>query len=329
MEIQNHTRFPADIFRAVVDEQKMAAALISRVTYNLEGSRLVPAEKQIWQVSLSPWEGPQGPMEGDAIFYRGGVDVFLFGQACHPGGVEGTQLTVAVEIGTFRTSVSVFGDRVWFKSRQGLVPSPPRPFTRMPLTLKHAFGGRDIWDSLEVPWADNPEGKGFYLEEGHALERPLPNLEIPEQPIRNWADKPEPAGVTICPFTSGPRLRNGLVFDKDGVLVKLKPQFYNAAFPRMITPGAQPADMVRVTGVQPSGPLVFALPARHLTVRLRFGEEVTEVPPVIDQIGIEVEAKRVFVSYRYAFRYIIHPRQVRSVELLDFPIASVLKGANP
>ena len=77
MDLDNKTRYPATLFRGAVDEKRLFGSLAMRVTYDLKGTALIPAEKQSWLISPGPWKGPYGPMEGDELFYRGGVDIFI------------------------------------------------------------------------------------------------------------------------------------------------------------------------------------------------------------------------------------------------------------
>ena len=42
------------------------------------------------------------------------------------------------------------------------------PFTEMPLTLEHAYGGKDEWDGLAVGYPANDRGKGFFVTEDNA-----------------------------------------------------------------------------------------------------------------------------------------------------------------
>jgi hypothetical protein len=299
----------------VLDEQRFAASVLARVTYDLDDATLRPSKEQPWIVSAAPWDGPSGPMDSDEVFYKGGVDLFVFGHARTERGRPQTQLKVVLEVGAFRREVLVFGDRVWQRQGKQLVPSSPQSFKAIPLTLAYAYGGKVEWDGLDIAFPDNPEGKGFYAQEAEAVDQPLPNLEEPDQLIRRWDDRPDPVGWAICAFPSGPRLRNGVVLDEEHTISKLRPQFFNAAFPRMIAERVQPGDTVRLEGVSENGPLAFSLPRHGFHVRLQFDDEVIERPLSIDQVGIEVEKRRVFVAYRYPFRYVLYPLQRRSCEL--------------
>jgi hypothetical protein len=315
MELENRTRFPAGLFRSVVDDDRFAAAVVARVTFDLtrDGPRV--AEAQPWIVSAAPWKNEHGQMDGDEVFYRGGVDVLLFGRARAVGRMV-SQLDVIVEVGSFRRQVVVLGDRAWVRGVRKLVPTAPAPFASIPLTMAHAFGGKDEWDGLDVPYPDNPEGRGFALDEKSAEGRMLPNIEDPRRRIVDWDDRPDPVGLGVCPSTCGLRLRNGIVLDDQHEIQDLKATLYNAAFPEMIAARVSPGDDVRVTGVSRSGVLAFRVPDLSLRARLRFGDVIVERPLAIDQLGIEAEHDRFFVTYRYPFRYVMHRLQKRSCELL-------------
>jgi hypothetical protein len=51
-------------------------------------------------------------------------------------------------------------------------------------------------------------------------------------------------------------------------------------------------------------------------VRVRFDDEMDIHPLKIDQVGFEIEKSRMFISYRFSFRYAVLPGQLRSCELL-------------
>nr|WP_276599653.1 DUF2169 domain-containing protein [Nannocystis sp. SCPEA4] len=294
----------------------MFGSVAVRITYDIVGDRLRVAGEQAWPVSPAPWDSPHGLLPGDELFYRGGVDLLVFGSARAARPVPRIDLDLRVG-SSFRSRLAVFGDRVWKRGPRGLVSSAPVPFRDMPLTLDRSFGGSFEWDGLAVPFPDNPGGRGFYVDEDAAEGQPLPNIEDPAALIARWDDRPEPVGTCSPGQGFGPRLRRSLEFDRDsGMLEVLRPTFFNAAFPQLIVPAARPGDRVSITGVREDGPLVFHLPDNLLRVRLAFGDETAEKTPAIDQIGVEPDLLRVFVSYRYPFRYVLNPLEKRSCELV-------------
>jgi hypothetical protein len=316
MQLVNRTPFPADLFRTVIDQTRIGAALLARITFDVRNGVLTPSGEQIWRVSGPPWDSPYGQMDSDEVLYKGGVDLFIFGHARAPAQRPIKQMDVRICVGNWSRVVRVIGDRVWLPAGKKLEPSAATPFVEMPLTLAHAYGGKDEWDELMVSYPDNEHGKGFYIEEEHAKGKPLPNLENPDAPIRAWTERPVPVGLGACPITSSQRLRNGIQLDPEGRITKIHPKFFNSAFPEMILSEAGVGTVVRIDGVLSEGPFWFSVPDAAPRIRLTFGDEVAEFPLRIDQIGVETDHARVFIAYRYPFRYTIIPLQPRSCELL-------------
>lgn len=318
MDLENKTRYPAHIFRGCVDTERIVASLVVRKTFDLVGNELRPAKEQVWKVSGGPWDSPIGPMAGDELFYRGGVDVFVFGSARAPKNKPVPRMEVCVEVGeNFRHAIAIIGDRTWQKKEDRLVATEPKPFTAVKLELANAFGGKDEWDELPMPFPDNPAGKGYFVSEENAVGKPLPNIENPKALIQKWDDRPDPVGVGPTPLGFGPRLKRSLELDEEsGAIKKLHPTYFNAAFPDMVAPKLKPGVRVRVSGVTADIPIEFAVPASGTRIRMTYGEQATDIDPPIDQIGIEVDACRVFVTYRYPFRYKIIALQKRTCELL-------------
>ncbi|HEY8377921.1 MAG TPA: DUF2169 domain-containing protein [Nannocystis sp.] len=312
MKFFNYTPYPAYLHRGFIEERRALASAMLRVTYDVVDGRLRPADEQVWPISPGPWDSPYGPLPGDQRYIRGGVDVMIFGSARSPRPVP--RIDVEVQLGgSWRARVFAHGPRVWRPGPVGLVPGAPEPVREVPLTLAHAYGGKDRWDGIDVPFVDNPDGKGFYLEEASARGNPLPELEDPDAPIRAWSDRPEPVGTGACPQTFGPRVRRGIEFDAErGRVRQIRPEFYNDAFPKMIAPRAEPGDRVVITGVREDGPLAFTLPVSDIRVRIEVGDDIGERTPAIDQIGVEADHRRVFITYRYCFAYWMRPQERRS-----------------
>jgi hypothetical protein len=327
MELDNHTRFPAGIFRTVIDQHRIAASVLVRITFDIRDELLVPSAEQVWLVSGPPWEGPQGPMDSDEVFYKGGVDLFLFAHARAPGRRPVRQMEVRIAVGEWQRTIRVTGERAWVRGPGALQPTVPLSFVELPLTLANAYGGKGEWDGLPFACPDNEHGKGFFVKEEDAVGRRLPNIEDPRAPVTAWTDRPAPVGVVQCPMISAQRLRNGVRLDEQGKLVELRPTMFNAAFPEMILERVQVGDTVRVDGVLHEGPLVFRIPDAAPHLRLEFEDQVFEPALDIDQIGIEADLGRVFIAYRHPFRYTIHALQRRSCELFEHRSQAAAKGA--
>jgi hypothetical protein len=319
MEFHNRTRFPAMLFRGSIRENRMFGSLACRITFDLVGGELWPAAEQRWPITPGPWDSPQGPFAGDDLFYRGGIDLFLFGDAVAPQNKPVPRMDVKFRVGpTFQHTLSITGDRTWQKQKGKWVASAPKPFARMPLVKERAFGGTDVWDELPIPYPANPEGKGFRMFEENVEGTPLPNIEHPARLLTEWNQVPEYTGCWSLPPASPMKVAHFIEFDMaNGQMKRIDPRFYNACFSDMIVPELpMPGTKVVVEGVQANGPLAFELPANPLLGKVWMNEHCHTQEPWIDQIGIEVERSQVFVTYRFPFRYVIEPFVKRVTELL-------------
>lgn len=300
----------------MLDPQRILASVVVRVTYAL-GPHLVIADEQPWKVSAEPWDSPAGKMEEDGPFLRGGVDLFVFGHAwAHHGST--TSMRLQVRAGSFTREALVTGRRVWVPNASGdLVASQPQPFSSMPLTMKEAYGGKSEADGLEVPCGDNPAGKGFHVTAEQALGQELPSIEEPHAPMQRWNDSPPVCGLGLCPRANSARLLNGTVRDEQYNILDLRPQLFNQAFVPMIAPSLVPGELVALAGFSPRGPLHFTVPSPPASVRLTLGDRVIERPLAVDQVGVEVDAARVFITWRFPFRYVVREREERLCELVE------------
>jgi hypothetical protein len=313
MQLQNETPYPAKLVRMTVDDDRLAASVALRVTYEWANGRFVPAEEQDWVLSAAPWDTPYGVMPGDELFYRDGVDVFILGAARPPRGETASVLDVQVRLGEWSHSIRVFGNRIWQRGVAGLVPSPPAPISSVALSLENAFGGQMTWDGLTIPYGQNPRGKGFYADAASAIGQPLPNIEDPAALITKWDDQPGPVGIGICPPDFAGRML--AMTDMEAQQFNFSARFYNAAFPAMIAPRAAPGDILSVRGISAAPEFHIALPEQTFQVTLTFDDEVIERVLQIDQVGLEFQRGRMFISYRYPFRYVVIPRQQRGCVL--------------
>lgn len=316
MILVNPTAYPALLFRTVLDADRILASVVVRVTYTL-GPRLAVAEEQIWKVSPEPWESPAGAMEEDGPFLRGGVDLFVFGQVWAEGRAT-RAMKVQLNAGGFLRQAIATGRRVWVRDgRRGLVASEPEPFSSLPLTMAAAFGGTSEADGLAIPFPDNALGKGFHVSADQALGRELPNLEEPDSRMQHWNDIPVVCGFGFCPRVSSARVQNGTVRDARHNILDFRPQLFNQAFVPMIAPKLVPGDPVELLGFSPRGPVRFVVPEPPASVRLGFGERVVERALAVDQVGVEVDAARVFVTWRFPFRYVVREREERMCQLVE------------
>lgn len=323
MELDNSTPIPAVLWRTIMDQERIAAAVVARATYRVIDGRLLLDHEQAWTIDKTEYESPIGRLPPEDCFRREGVDLLIFGRARAPGGEPTSKVEVRFQVGDFVGGVDVHGERLWRRGFgfQQLEASAPAKFTERPLSLEFAYGGTQPWDGLDIPFMANPIGKGFYTELAQAVEQPLPNIEDPRRPVQSWFDQPDPVGVGFCPRGFGPRVQSNVVFDERGLMTELRPGFFNEAFPAMVAPHVAPGSICRVYGVREDGPLICRIPTLPLCTAIDIGSNHLVRTLEIDQIGVEPDIQRVFITFRFPFRYSVVRMQPRACQLRWSPHA--------
>lgn len=121
-------------------------------------------------------EGSDGEMPLDTGMPKPQGEYLVTGSFHAPKGQPVPAGEVALAVGALQKRLAIFGERRW----QGPVPGPPTPFTTLPLTYAHAFGGKDF--------ARNTGGMGH-------KDGLLPRIEHPGRLVGGRDEEPEPAGV--------------------------------------------------------------------------------------------------------------------------------------
>ena len=104
----------------------------------------------------------------------------LFSGHCHtPDEQHLTECPIVLAIGTVRKTLRVIGRRSYKQTTLGMQVTAPGPFTEMPISYTHAFGGPGQ--------TMNPVGKGFRTDE-------LPTIELPHDVVGSWDDRLSPTG---------------------------------------------------------------------------------------------------------------------------------------
>jgi len=145
----------------------------------------------------------------DAGMPKSRAEFLVSGSAFPPDAVPQAATTVRVQIGTLQKTLWVYGNRFWAADDRGnVVVTAPEPFVRMPLTWHTAFGG--------PAFERNPLGMGHApVETEHGIVHPLPNVELPSEPITSRLDRPEPAGFGPIDFTWPQRISKAGTYDAE------------------------------------------------------------------------------------------------------------------
>ena len=227
------------------------------------------------------------------------VDVLLVGALAFPRPI--TQIDSLLVVGTrLQKGVRVFGDRAWLPSTVAdLVPSQPRPVTRVPIAWERSYGGGDPEDAKYLD-ARNPAGSGVARNPKSLHAKPAPNFEDPEKPIGSLVGKPAPIG--FGPIAQHWRARIALAGTYDEKWERSRrplppadfsPVFFNVAPADQQLDGYVPGEAVRLVNMTTAAQDYFRLPDLAVPVTIVTSEELSEAITVVDTVIIEPEERRV------------------------------------
>jgi hypothetical protein len=226
------------------------------------------------------------------------VDVLLSGALVFPTPID--EIDVTLQVGTrIAKIVRVFGDRTWQPSLTGdLVPSRPKPVTRVPIDWRLAFGGTDPEDpSQQDP--RNPAGTGVAKSPDSLIGRPAPTFEDPKRLVQSWKSRPAPQGFGPVASHWQPRVKLAGTYDerwrKDRWPLlpdDFAPAFFNVAPVDQQLPDYWPEEEVVLTYMSEAGHDRFRLPALSVPVLFAASDALTETSTAVDTLVIEPEARR-------------------------------------
>lgn len=319
MKLENGTPFTARLVRRVF-EREVQATLVVKATFERgDGGRLVPAAEQV-PFFDAPCETPFGVFHGEQFAYKDGVDVCVLGTLRSESKVR--EARVALECLPLRHELVVLGDRHWIAGGGGLVPSDPEPFDELPLAYARAYGGATQHEDEHFVHTDNPVGLGFYLSEEGASGQPLANVEAAADPrLREWTDRPAPAGWAPYPFWWGLRAREGVEVPpdakaSDAPLPRLKSRLNNNAHPALVVPRVDPEGVVRIRGLRPNE-IALPVPPVRFVAEFVVGAQTTEAAPELDGICVWADVERVTLTLRARSNYLYRDGEERVVRLRD------------
>jgi hypothetical protein len=250
------------------------------------GAPLAFAEEPlpIFKADIPSGDDPAAParFETDMVPFKPRADVVLVGKAYAPGGQpRATPLDVSLRVGSLEKTLRVFGDRTWsFPGKLSITPtiSPAKPFVTMDLVYERAFGGIDTVSSMYCD--ENLAGTGFLGKKtsGAIHDRPLPNIEDPENLIGSWDSRPKPAGFGFYARGWMPRLRRVGTPHPDpvdpeerrrGIAADFSYDFFNGAHPDLQVKGYLKGDeRVELKNVSADSLIEFRLPGIRPKVSL-------------------------------------------------------------
>jgi hypothetical protein len=319
MRLDNGTPYTARIVRRVMVREVHATLVVKATFERATSGKLVQAGEQI-PFFDAPFETPFGVFNGEQFGRKDGVDLCVLGTLRPPSKVREARVTLACE--PLSNELVVLGDRRWIARGAELAPSPPEPFDELPLAYTRAYGGTTRHDDETYVYQDNPVGRGYYMSEQAAMGQPLPNIESSGAPqIREWTDRPTPAGWAPYPFFWGLRAREGVQVPaeakaSDGPLPRVMARLNNNAHPALVVARVAPGSVLRIHGMRPRQ-IAFELPRVRPVAEIAVGGHVSEAEAQIDGIVVWADVDRVTLTLRAQFNYLYRDAEERVVRLRD------------
>lgn len=254
--------------------------------------------------------------ESDLQRTKVATDIVVLGSAHAPGGRAVTQLDVGFAVGKVAKALRVFGDRVWKRGR----PGEPQPFVSMPIVYERAYGGADAKAQPSAWDVRNPVGRGFATSASHAEGLPLPNIEYPNEPLRDGSERPAPAGFGPIACHWQQRQQWAGTYDDQWQRERLPllPADFDDRHYQCVPPdqqaqgflhGGEPVALRHLT--PGGGDKRFALPRVYLGFETLFysGPSVRHMPPKLHTVIVEPDAARVSLVFHSALP--CHPRVLK------------------
>lgn len=251
------------------------------------------SEVAMWTLAME--ELGKGGVLDEAMSKERG-EVVVIGRA-YPRNPPQPACKVRVTVGPIDKALRVAGDRRW----DGQAPSGATPFSEMPLTYEHAYGGEG--------YAHNPVGKGH----PGVVPRPLPNVEEPGALLSSPDQVPErPAGLRAYDPSWPQRQSKTGTFDEawrkeraPGLPADFDWGFYNVApaDQRLAEGYFQGDEPIRLENLHPTdGEIISRLPgiaARVFINSAGEGEpELVEVKTRLDTVILLPHHRRGVVVFR-------------------------------
>jgi hypothetical protein len=315
--VDNRTAYVADAFPLPDRNGDTAMVTVIKVTYTFAADGTIRlSDTQVPLCDGDDYYGEPG-LSGvryttDRVFAKHGTDIAVNGHVYAPMGDPVKKLRASLTVGSLKKNVDVWGDRFWMTTLGFVSRTSPIPFARMAIGYDRVFGGTDTTHTDPAKQGlcpENPAGTGYRVRAGKRSISglALPNFERPETPIRNWADKPSPAGLGCIPPVWEPRKSFGGTCDARWreERMPLPPvdfdiRFNNAAAPDLITDKALTGrETVILKNFHPRrGTVRFKLPGLTIRTAYIFEHQTFKPRPVPDTLIIEPDEDRFILVYR-------------------------------
>jgi hypothetical protein len=273
------------------------------------------ADEQVPLVDADQFTGEPGRsatvVECDYALEKPRCDVVLNGAAYAPGGRAVDRIAVGLQVGSWRKSFAVWGNREWRRAGVGYAPGAPEPFERMPISYDNAFGGTDA--SMRDPaqhgtYLPNPVGRGWHkhIYPELVVGTPVSNTEEIRDPVRDPGGRYRP--MAYGPIGRGwpSRIRHAGTYDQDWIdnVFPFLPADFDTRYFQCAPEDQQVAhprggEQVLLINLTPDGRREFALPTVEVPiVFFRRRAERVEMRGTPDTLLFEPDAQRFSLVWR-------------------------------
>ena len=273
------------------------------------------------QLSLAPEQPPPAALDEhygdperssirracDFVLAKPCAEVLVDGFACVPGGEAGErvrELPVALEVEGQRKQALVTGERVWVANAGSVQPSPPVPFTTLPLRFERAFGGPQ--ERRNPLGCGHPGGDRARQLEG----LPVPNIEVPGAQINRPSSRGVPVGFGVVGRGWQPRVALAGSYDARWRSERcpflpedFDRRYYLSAPEDQHFPHFVGGELIRCYHMAPRPVVRFVLPTLRVPVRARFAGRAELGPnaAVLDTVILEPHRARAELVWRTSF----------------------------
>jgi len=335
MFLDNHTRYPAKLARAHLTDEHAVASVNLELRFSLALDGRLELEREAPRRETDPPDIGGRPLWREVSLAATGT---VLGPSRPP-----FQRVVRIAVGELEHRLVVFGSRVWSRDSAGsLQATSPEPFDALALEWSQAFGGSYELAPGLLPGTDlphpggkvtyplNPEGMGFFADEEAALGQPLPRIELADEPIREWSDRPTPGGLAPCPSLVALRMDaeppeevsrwaeraaasvgKPARLDSAELLGQIGPEpshidkalrIAHHAPGALIVEDLAPGSVIALDGLGPQ-PLTITLPPSPIAVEARRGRSREPVAPRLRSVHVDADRRETVVAWGHETIY--------------------------
>jgi hypothetical protein len=282
-----------------------------------DGTMRAAKEQDVPPARIAAWTGEPGKSsllhDTDFIIGKTGTDILIKGHAYAPRGRPATSVDVGFRAGPLSKRLRAHGVRAWMRGRNSgtVVPGPPRPFDRVPITYENAFGGSDPNPPSGRPAGStqNPVGTGFSYQPLALLDRAAPRLESEGAPLTAGPHEMAPVGFgPIAPHWAARACFAGTYDEawKDG-RAPLLPKDFDERFWRSAPPDQQvngflpPGSRIELTGLTPDGLLTVRLPEINFGIRVHLTDGDATAAAVLHTVHLLPDERRVLMVWHASY----------------------------